>query len=464
MANTYLQRTQSGTETDSKKATISVWVKIGNHVGNFNAGIFGTYVSGNYNADGNTQVGFYNGGLYAWFKDGGSTYYKQESNKRFRDHNAWYHLVYRYDMTQSTASDRIRVYVNGQEITDWDSTNNPGSTQNIQMNNGGRIVRVGTYNFLNGTHNYFDGSMSHYYFCDGYSYAPTEFGETDSTTGEWKIKTQTNVNHGTNGFLILKDGNTITDQSANSNDLSLAAGTLTKTEDNPSNIFCTLNPLQEPYSGMAVTYSFGNTKYAGNSSDWQRAYGTIGANTGKFFYEFKVLNVSGTSDQLRIGWDSIDNINMGTDNYYSGLTIDTAGKLRGGEDGYNNYDPNATQMTAAHSGGNFSFTTGDILGMAIDIDNNTFSVYKNGNLEINAYSYASASNCSLLKSKGHFISPSVNWYSTSGNNNRSCFNFGNGYFETTAITSSGTNASGIGLFEYDVPTGYTAWATKGLNE
>ena len=56
-------------------------------------------------------------------------------------------------------------------------------------------------------------------------YAPTEFGETDSTTGEWKIKTQTNVNHGTNGFLILKDGNTITDQSANSNDFSVGKGT-----------------------------------------------------------------------------------------------------------------------------------------------------------------------------------------------------------------------------------------------
>ena len=77
---------------------------------------------------------------------------------------------------------------------------------------------------------------------------------------------------------------------------------------------------------------------------------------------------------LRIGWDSIDSINIGTDNYYSGLTLDRDGKLRGGEDGYNNYDPNAVQMTAAYSGGNFSFTTNDILGMAIDIDNQTFSV------------------------------------------------------------------------------------------
>ena len=43
------------------------------------------------------------------------------------------------------------------------------------------------------------------------------------------------------------------------------------------------------------------------------------------------------------------------------------------------------------------------------------------------------------------------------------FNFGNGYFGTTAVSSAGTNASGNGIFEYDVPTGYTALSTKGLN-
>ena len=43
------------------------------------------------------------------------------------------------------------------------------------------------------------------------------------------------------------------------------------------------------------------------------------------------------------------------------------------------------------------------------------------------------------------------------------WNFGNGYFGTTAVSSAGTNASGNGIFEYDVPTGYTALSTKGLN-
>ena len=84
--------------------------------------------------------------------------------------------------------------------------------------------------------------MSHVHFCDGYSYGPDSFGETDSTTGEWKIKTAPSVSYGTNGFFILKDGNSVTDQSGQSNNWTVASGTLTKTEDNPSNVFATLNP------------------------------------------------------------------------------------------------------------------------------------------------------------------------------------------------------------------------------
>ena len=447
MASTYLTRTyQSG--GNRKKWTMSMWVKRSG-LGATNL-LFQSYVS-----------------TYTWcpflsddrleFQDGNGG--NKVTKMKFRDTNAWYHIVVAIDTDLATADDRYKIYVNGNRITDFDTSTNPsqgyeGEWNKAQLHNIGRHHSAG---------NYHDGYMSHIHFCDGYQYQASDFGSFDSTTGEWKINTSPSVSYGTTGFFILKDGPGVTDQSPNSNDWT-ANGSLTKSEDNPSNIFCTLNPLQEPDPAQAAEYTFGNTKFAGNWNHWQRAYGTIGANTGKFYYEFKCLNDDGTAGHLRVGWDSIDNINDGQDSYYSGLTLDKEGKLRGGILGYNNYDPNSVQMTAAHSGGNFSFTANDILGMAIDIDNNTFSVYKNGNLEINAYSYASNSNCSLLKSKGHFIAPSVNWYSASGNGSRSCFNFGNGYFETTAVSSAGTNASNLGIFEYDVPTGYTAFCTKGLNE
>jgi hypothetical protein len=465
MASTYLQRTQSGTETDSKKATISAWVKLSQSVGNFNAGIFGTYVSGNYGADGNSQIGWYNGGLYAWFKDGGSTYYKQESTRRFRDNNAWYHVVYRFDMTQSTASNRIRIYLNGEEITSFASSNNPGSTQNIQMNNGGRIVRVGTYNFLNGTHNYLDGLMSHFYFCDGYSYAPTEFGETDSTTGEWKIKTQTNVNHGTNGFLILKDGNTVTDQSANSNDLSVAAGTLTKTEDNPSNIFCTVNPVFAHNISGAYTPNLvqGNTTWYPSSNaghSWGRS--TLGWTSGKYYMEFKIeeANAGQSSGVFMVPTELPQNISPQTP---SNTTYGWQVQFSGSDQNFYTTNGGTTVATITSSVG-----SNPIIMMAIDADNNKMWVGHNGTWYNNNNASTTLNNSHpdhtwTPGTYGDMYQLSFQSYYNSSNYNNSRANFGNGYFGTTAVSSAGTNASNNGIFEYDVPSGFTALSTKGLN-
>ena len=100
--------------------------------------------------------------------------------------------------------------------------------------------------------------MSHVHHCDGTSLAPTVFGSIDSTTGEWQINTSPTFTPGTNGFTILKDGNTITDQSANSNNFSLVSGTVTNTSDCPSNLFATLNILDSDLTAGAFQY--GNTK------------------------------------------------------------------------------------------------------------------------------------------------------------------------------------------------------------
>tara|TARA_R100001443_G_scaffold23211_1_gene35426 strand:+ start:2403 stop:3758 length:1356 start_codon:yes stop_codon:yes gene_type:complete len=450
MANTYLTRTISS-NGNARTWTYSFWVKrakLGSWMNTHNLGGTGNRDYGAFDSSDRLEVAHTDSGYQ----------YRFITNRKFRDVSAWYNIVIAMDTTQATESNRTKIYVNGVQETSFNTATYPSQNHNTRGSQD-KIMIGADFD----PSNYFDGSISHVNFIDGTAYDASYFGSTDSTTGEWKINTAPNVTYGTNGCFILKDGNSVTDASTNSNNFTVGGGTLTKTEDCPSNLFCTLNPLQEPIPAQAVEYSFGNTKFAGNSSDWQRIYGTIGAKTGKYFYEFKCLNDDGTAGHLRLGWDSIDSINPNNTNYYSGLTLDREGKLRGGENGHGGYSPNAVQMSAAYSGGNFSFTANDILGMAIDIDNNTFSVYKNGNLEINAYSYASASNCSILKSKDHFVAPSVNFYSSSGNANRSCFNFGNGYFETTAVSSAGTNASGVGIFEYNVPANYTAFSTKGFN-
>ena len=105
---------------------------------------------------------------------------------------------------------------------------------------------------LGGNGNYFDGSISHFHFIDGTAYDATAFGEYDAN-GVWKIKTSPSVTYGTNGFFILKDGNSVTDQSGNSNNFTVGGGTLTKTEDSPSNVFATMNPLDNYYTGGTFT-------------------------------------------------------------------------------------------------------------------------------------------------------------------------------------------------------------------
>ena len=453
MANTYLSKTFSSAG-NRKTFTFSAWIKRANSTTNQ------ILLIQSLNTTNFAFLRFINNGtLNIYAESGGATQYNFTPSMLFRDTSAWYHIVLAVDTTQATSTDRVKFYVNGSQVTDFSSETYP--SQNIDtIFNTTNPLELGRRTYANDE--FFDGLMSHVHFIDGTAYDASAFGEYDAN-GVWKINTSPSVTYGTNGFFILKDSASVTDQSGNGNNFTVAGGTLTNTEDSPSNVFCVLNKLQKPYPAQSNTLGLGNTKYADNNADWQRNYGTIGATTGKWFYEFKLLDDDGDTGACRIGWDSIDNINDSTANYYSGLTLDRAGKLRGGEKGYGAYDPDAVQMSAAYSGGNFSFTTNDILGMAIDIDNNRFSVYKNGNLEIDNYSYASASNCSLLKSKGYFIAPSVNFYSSTGDRNSGVFNFGNGYFGTTAVASAGTNASGNGIFEYDVPTGYTALCTKGLN-
>ena len=454
MASSYLSK--SASSGNSTTFTISVWIKrliTGTATQMFNAHKADSIAGHtNFGIDSNDRLDF-----STWSVNVLTT------NRKLRDTNGWYHLVLQVDSTNSTADDRVKMWINGVQETSFSTRNNPSSSQAFSVNDSASTHTIGAGNQGSGRNQYFDGYMSHFVLVDGSVVAPTAFGQTDATSGIWKFKSPSGVTFGTNGVHLKfeNSGALGTDSSGNSNTYAVN-GSLRQALDTPSNSYCLINRLQEPRYNQNATMTFGNTKIQGNGSNWQRVYGSLGARQGKWYYEFKNLNDDGNSGQCRLGWDSVDFINMGTDNYYSGLTLDRAGKLRGGESGHNAYDPNNVQMTAAYSGGNFTYTANDILGMAIDIDNNTFSVYKNGNLEINAYSYASNSNCSLLKSKGHFIAPSWNFYSASGNANRSCFNFGNGYFETTAITSAGANGNGS-LFEYDVPSGYYAWNTENIN-
>jgi len=358
------------------------------------------------------------------------TFFRSNGSQRFsptnymRDVNAWWHIHLKVSSGTGT------LYYNGESV----KTSITVDAQNY--NGGGAEHYIHTYGSgLTGYDN-LECVMSHFHFVDGTAYEPTVFGSTDSTTGEWKINTSPSVTYGTNGYFILKDGNTGTDHSGNGNNFTLT-GTCTKTEDCPSNVFCTMNPLDKHAD---LILGNGNTKTVSPSNAWHPCKATIGmlGQNGKFYWEGKCS--SGT-------------------NHYFGV-YDASGSVRGSVQ--SDMDSNRfvytyaggmertiTGQSAINSGTYATISNNDIVGVGLDKENGTITFWKNGT-QIYTETHSSLQTKDLIPGTQAYGSD-IFW------------NFGNGYFGTTQVSSAGTNASGNGIFEYDVPSGYTALSTKGLN-
>ena len=388
--------------------------------------------------------------------------YQVKTNRRLRDPNGWYHLLVAVDTTQATASNRIKMYVNGEQETSLAESSYPA--QNYQT----FVNQADTHNLGQGGNlgDKFDGSMSHVHFVDGTALTPSTFGSTDSTTGEWKINTSPTVSsYGTNGFFILKDGNSTTDQSGQSNNWTVS-GTLTKTEDNPSNVFCTINPLFKHSISSAYSLNLvqGNTSWYPSSNSghsWGRS--TLGWTSGKYYMEFKIeeANTGQSSGVWMVPTELPNNISPQTP---SNVTYGWQVQFSGSDQNFYTTNGGTTVSTITSSVG-----SNPIIMMAIDADNNKMWIGHNGTWWNNNNASTTLDN----SYPDHTWTPGIYgdmyqlsfqaFYNSSNyNNNRA--NFGNGYFGTTAVSSAGTNASNLGIFEYNVPTGFTALCTKGLNE
>ena len=439
MANTYLTRTPSSSG-NRLKWTWSGWTKRGTD--NQDLMLFSAYQNSSYN----TYLKFALGGEIR-FADvyNGSDQAKINTLAKFRDLSAWYHIVVVYDKNNSTSTDRLIIYVNGVRITDFDGSIMP--SQSTTFNVANIAMQIGAFNAGSN----FNGSMSHVHFSDGYALAPTVFGSTDSVTGEWQINTDPTFTLGTNGFSILKDGNTITDQSSNSNNFSLGGGTLTKTEDNPSNVFACGNVL----GSGSVSFSNGNNSVHEGGTSFKTAIATLGASSGKYYAEVKVPSIGGVTYGLYTGFVNLDKTNLPNLTSNVGDTADSAGISSGG--GYIYY--NGQQFTGATT----ATTANDIVNLAMDLDNGRLYWGINGTY-VNSGNPASGSTGTGGMPIANITAGGTYTFAVSVRSSATInFNFGNGYFGTTAVSSAGTNASGNGIFEHDVPSGYTALSTKGLN-
>jgi hypothetical protein len=421
MANTYLSKTL-GTPTNNKKWTFSAWCK------RSAIDVASTLISSDTSTT--DTISMASNGKFNYYVAAGNSG-QLTTSRLFQDVSAWYHIVVAVDTTQATASNRIKIYINGVQETVFSTETYPSQNFDTKMNSA-IFHTIGGYS-EGSSGEFWNGSMSHINFIDGSQELPTAFGETDSTTGEWKIKTSPSVTYGNNGFFILKDGNSVTDQSGNSNNFTVTAGTLTNTEDNPSNNFATLNPLNNT---QGATFSNGNTKAVNVQND-KYYTSTLAMPSGKYYWEVKPTTIGNRNG-------------VGVTNVSRNFNSNS---LTGTNYGYIQLGNNTAETNGTHTGTVPTISNDNIVCYAFDSSTNILYYSVDANLNTasaNKFTLASDEYIIFCKEDG----------GTVGTNE---FNFGNGYFGTTAVSSAGTNASGNGIFEYDTPTGYTALSTKGLN-
>ena len=377
---------------------------------------------------------------------GSSTEADVETNAKIRDHSAWYHIVVAVDTTQGTAANRIKIYINGKQQTSLSSTTYPN--QNFEMNwNNNVLHTVGRYPNNDAYH--MDGYISEFYFIDGTQYAASNFGETDDN-GVWIPKDASgDLTFGTNGFYLeFKQTGTGTNSSGmgadtSGNDNHLAVNNLAATdvtEDTPTNNFATMNPLS-PTQGNPV-YAEGNLKISASGTDAYSYFpSTFGLSNGKWYAEVKV-NSQGGNTFIGIAETTMEAYYTGADNDPH-LTAGTIWYANGGNGYYDGSSQDASTFGAA------SFTSGDIIGLALDLDSGTRTIkfYKNNSLT------------ATKNLTSNFIDPIVfaaNLYNTQNQS----WNFGNPDFSI----SSGNTDGKYGNFEYAPPSGYYALCTKRLAE
>jgi hypothetical protein len=316
------------------------------------------------------------------FEMGQGATVNRKTTQVFRDPSAWYHLVVTMDTTQATASDRLKIYINGSQITAFATSNDPSLNSDFAVNNN-VAQSIGADIPSSGARNYFNGYMTEVYLIDGQQLTPSSFGETNAQTGVWQPKAYSG-SYGTNGFYLNFSDNSNTtaatlgkDYSGNGNNwtpnnFSVSAGagndSLVDTPTpygvdtgaggNVRGNYCTLNPLNTITAN--ITLANGNLDYTQNTSGGL-SIATFGISTGKWYWEHQL----GATNYCVIGM------------YQSGsMTMNYLG-LSGVSFAFTNGSSSVYSGISAPTGSISSFTSSDTIGFAYDADAGTLTVYRN---------------------------------------------------------------------------------------
>jgi len=431
-ASAYFNRTPASA-SNQKTWTWSGWVKRGTLGTRQN--IFGASTGGSSDSQ-YCLIAFTAGdAITAIASNSGTVQLDYTTSALFRDPSAWYHFVIYFDAANTT----FRIYVNGvlQTLTTSTAISNVNySVNSAVQHNIGKDVRATTNT------SYVDGYLTEINFVDGQALTPSSFGQTNTVTGVWQPIKYTGT-YGTNGYYLNfsdNSNNTATtigkDNSGNGNNwtpnnISVTAGTtydsmldvptLYADGGNGRGNYCTMNPLS--MDTAAYTLSNANLNFAGSRTATATYYArsTIGVSSGKWYWEITPTDVGGGP-----------NIIVGIQDASTTATTGSANLLLNGygygADGYKN---NTAGQTAGYGA---TWTNGDVIGVALDLDAGTITFYKNNTSQGVAYSSISGTYCPVIS------------MSTGG----------------VARTIAGSINFGQRPFTYTPPTGFVALNTQNL--
>ena len=471
-----LEDTGLGTATSTKIGTLSVWCKLSGYTIGGASTNHGSILSSRVDDNNYLYLKHQDygdtGKLYMKGYLSGSQNVLLETTRVLRDPSAWYHIVVAWDTTDSTEANRMKIYVNNEQITSWTQDTFPAEDALIRFNSSDRYIGVRRDN---GTGNYYSGYMADYNIVDGLQLTPSNFAEADEDSGIWKPKEPDVSEYGTNGiFLEFKESGTSQNASGMGADTSgkgnhLAVTNLDATSvvtDSPTNNFCTMIPASN------IKLSEGNLKgVTTRTMYWDAVRGSIGVTSGKWYFEmkaslsddtFRVIggfvgdpeNLGVAFDGKGLSGDPLDHINQTSTPFYGkGVWLSH----------WYAQDGNDASTASTQS-------SGDILQFALDLDNYKLYIGVGGTFYDNDNSAdgdpAAGSNPSVTIPSaaytGRTFFPAF-WLrdDDDADDNVAEMNFGNPPF---AISSGNADANGYGNFEYAVPSGYYALCTKNLAE